>query len=100
MKIPKKLRIGAKRYTVSSVALLRGAKLGEITPYLNEILLAQRNKKRRYTSYEKRYAFWHEVVHGILHAMKSRKVDWRDERFVTAFSVRLETVVQQVKGKV
>jgi hypothetical protein len=39
--------------------------------------------------------FWHEVMHCVLHEMGNPL--WKDEKFVTAFSQRLNQVVYTAK---
>lgn len=39
--------------------------------------------------------FWHEVTHAILHDMEHPL--WKDEKFVTAFSKRLNQVINTAR---
>jgi hypothetical protein len=48
-----------------------------------------------YDKEERSETFWHELTHAILHDMKS-KLDY-DEKFVTAFSQRLDQAINTAK---
>lgn len=86
MKIPKAFKLGNKRWLVRE--LLRGGPVyGRAFPehrVMHVVRFARTPAQRAET-------FWHEVTHAILHDMKHPQ--WDDEKFVKAFSKRLNEVV-------
>lgn len=100
MRTPSTVVIGALRYKVHTLRLLP-------EPYRRDagvikfkerfiFLTTHSHRGRRWTAYQRRLVFWHEIVHGILHDMRRWKLNG-DEKFVHGFARRLEKVVRQVK---
>jgi hypothetical protein len=83
MQIPQSVKIGKRKYHITKTAL-RGATRGRVYPQSAFIELGSDDP----------YVFWHEVTHAILHDMGE---DWRDEKFVIAFSKRLNQAIQTAK---
>lgn len=90
------LTIGGRDYQIHVVKHVQDA-LGEIFYAAGVIELAERCEISgfKYSMAERKVAFWHEVVHGILHEMHYSKLAY-DERFVTRFSELLTAVLKQV----
>ncbi len=96
MIIPCTFKISGRTYTVAQmVQTSKHHPLGRLNPAIKfiTIYVDQDFRKRR----DKHIAetFWHEVTHAILHDMQHPL--WRDEKFVTAFSKRLNEVVHTAK---
>jgi hypothetical protein len=83
MQIPKSIKIGRKSYSVSNVNM-RGQVRGKVYPDVELIELRGNDP----------YVFWHEVTHAILHDMGA---NWKDEKFVIAFSKRLNQAIQTAR---
>jgi hypothetical protein len=91
----KTIKIGKSKYEVVAVTTLP-SRMAEINYATKVIKLASTcgYTKIRYTKKERREAFWHEVVHGILKDMRNPLEG--NEKFVEAFSERLTGVITQV----
>lgn len=96
--IPTSLRIGKKLYTVEfpdhmpNVLVAGNIAFGSQTIKVASRTgrpLRKRSEKARLTT------FWHEVVHGMLHDIGSRKNN--DEVFVQGIAKRLVQVTQSAK---
>jgi len=90
--IPPELKVGRRRYRVLRDRRLSQRLLGEI--HYNAALI--RLTTKRLAREELEETFWHEVVHAIVHDMRSGDVS---ERFVDAFARRLNGVVRQLHFK-
>ena len=86
MKIPKKFKLGRKTFNVRRAPLSRGV-LGQVWPLDGLVAMAQHKRSPK----DEAETFWHEVTHAILFSMNDPR--WRNEKFVTAFSKRLNQVV-------
>lgn len=94
-KLPKEVRVGAKRYAVvRKYANL--SKTGRIDYEDGTIAVATRDSKGiRLSKEEQHEVFWHELTHGILNDMGHPMRD--NERFVTAFAKRLNKAIFSAK---
>lgn len=84
MQIPSSMKIGRKRYSVYTKYKLPRRINGRIYPDAKAIIIGCKSPNEART-------FWHEVTHAILHDMGE---NWRDEKFVTRFSTRLEYAIR------
>lgn len=82
MQIPKSVKIGRRKWSVSKVNMHDAR--GKCIPNMAWIEMGS----------EDPYVFWHEITHAILHDMGE---DWRDEKFVIAFSKRLNQAIQTAR---
>jgi len=89
MQLPKSFELGQQKWVVVSRAVpARGVHVyGRVYPYYGTIVVKYANRPQAQRS----ETFWHEVTHAILHDMKDPH--WNDEKFVTAFSKRLNQVI-------
>ena len=95
MKIPKKFKVGKKKYAVCVTKLLTSPPAnGRIFFGTGVVRLATHSAytNRPLSEGERNTAFWHETVHAILHDMGSRKN--HDEAFVQGMARRLEQIVR------
>ena len=93
-----KLKIGAHVYNAQTVDTLEPPLVrGRINYTQRTILIAKRAGQPRRVRSPKglEHTFWHEVTHGILHSMGSRKM--YDEAFVDELATRIGQVFNQVK---
>ena len=96
--IPTSLRIGKKLYKVEFPDHMRNVLVvGNIAFGRQTIKVAARTGRplRKRSERARLTTFWHEVVHGILHDMGSRKNN--DEIFVHGFAKRLVQVTLSAK---
>jgi hypothetical protein len=96
--LPTSIRIGNTCYKVGLTdALPMSVIVGRISYGDKTIKLAKRSGRplRRRSAKAKMATFWHEVVHGILHDMGSRKE--RDEAFVDGIAKRIAQVIHSAK---
>jgi hypothetical protein len=97
MEIPKKVKVGRVVYSVfrtpviDSVSHLRGY----IRYHWNQILIATHKGGAPRAQEAMAEAFWHEVTHAILYDMQDPL--HTNEKFVKAFSERLNQVVHSAK---
>jgi hypothetical protein len=93
MQIPKSFRLGRKEWAVRPKAVpARGAHIyGQVYPSYGTIVIRYANRQQAPRS----ETFWHEVTHAILYDMGDPR--WNDEKFVTAFSKRLNQVINTAK---
>lgn len=99
MRIPKKMRVGDKWYSVDVVESMR--KRGDMARVFypeQRIEIGTRSNRsgKAFTPAAINNSFWHELVHAILHDMGRETLN-RDERFVTAFADRLSKAVDTAK---
>jgi hypothetical protein len=83
MQIPQSVKIGKRKWRVSRVNM-RNAR-GKCIPNMAWIEMGN----------EDPYVFWHEITHAILHDMGHPL--WADEKFVSAFSKRLNQAIQTAR---
>lgn len=96
MKIPKEIKVGRKWYAVRVLPRAPGPYRGlvrydrqEIHVYKSGLYGARRTPRQRGET------FWHEMTHAILEDMGSSLE--RNERFVTAFSSRLNSAIHSAR---
>lgn len=98
MPIPKTIRIGKTTYLVHRPEKMRASAVrGHIKYSEKHISVAKKCNAtgRRYTPHETAETFWHEVTHGILDDMGHPLAT--SEKFVVAFSQRLNGVIHSAK---
>ncbi len=99
MPIPKEVTVGKTKIKINQPTSLMVGEQGCRGCYDradNEIDIARKDIQGNYFSREeRRETFWHEITHAILHDMKS-KLSY-DEKFVTAFSQRLDQIVKTAR---
>jgi hypothetical protein len=96
--IPTSIRIGKTCYKVECLDRMPSAVVvGRISYGTCTIKIADRSGSpiRRRSEKAKLATFWHEVVHGILYDMGSRKE--RDEAFVDGIAKRIVQVLSSAK---
>lgn len=84
MEIPKSVKIGRKKWHVST-APIQGIVRGKCYPSVALIEVRTSDP----------YVFWHELTHAILHDMGDPL--WQDEGFVRAFSKRLDQAIKTAR---
>ena len=99
MKIPKKLRVGDKWYSVEVVeAMVEKGFMGKV--YYPEqkirIGLANTQTGKKFKPADVHDTFWHELVHAILEDMGYDTLN-RNERFVTGFANRLTKAIETAR---
>lgn len=96
MKIPKQVTVGDNPYTVTAIPAIPKCR-GQVNYKKREISLSKRNEKLEYTYTKAEIAntFWHELTHAILDDMGNKLA--YDEKFVTAFSDRLDKAIKTAK---
>lgn len=99
MKIPKEVTIGKTKIKINQpVSLMVGNKpcRGCFDRSDNEIDVAKKDVRGyKFDKDERSETLWHELTHAILHDMKN-KLSY-DEKFVTAFSQRLDQAIKTAK---
>ena len=96
MKIPNEFKLGKRKYWVFKMGKSRRGLQGSILYGTRRIEVNVPGQ----TDMQIAETFWHEVTHAILEDMKDEdcgKPHWTNERFVTAFSERLNEVVHSAK---
>ena len=94
MKIPTKIKVGKKNYTIHQVRQMQKKGIMGVVNYnAGRIFLATHSNVRgtRFKKEEVADTFWHELTHAILKDMGSKLES--DEKFVTAFSQRLTNAI-------
>ena len=94
MLIPKNFKIGDKRYSVFQYDG-DGGTMGCSMPEIQCIRVRVKKRGQQVPKRVSSETFWHEVTHAILHDMSHPL--WRNEKFVTEFSKRLNEVVYTAK---
>lgn len=89
MQIPQSFKLGKNEWGVAVVPRMRVH--GRTYPDFYAMKVAVNGRRKQNVS----ETFWHEVTHAILHDMKDPR--WNDEKFVTAFSKRLNQVITTAK---
>ena len=99
MKIPKQVTIGKTKIKINQpVSLMVGEQAcrGCFCRASNEIDVAKKDVHGfTFNKAERSETFWHEITHAILHDMKN-KLSY-DEKFVTAFSQRLDQAIKTAR---
>lgn len=95
MMIPYSFKLGDQHWSVHRGYGMDCGKLGKVFYDLHAIQIAVAHKKKMRSDEAQAETFWHEVTHAILHDMGDAKHG--DERWVTAFSQRLNQVVHTAR---
>lgn len=93
MQIPKSFKLGKQEWTVTTHGN-RPYLYGRVHPEYRVVQVCINYTPKRSESALSE-TFWHEVTHAILHDMNDPR--WNDEKFVTAFSKRLNQVINTAK---
>jgi hypothetical protein len=102
MKLPKEVTVGKTRYRVTSpveIICSKDSCRGIVDYDLQLIQVAKQNAYGSYTTAERDETFWHELTHAILDDMGEDKLN-RNEKFVTAFSQRLDKAIRTAKFEI
>jgi len=89
MQIPKSFKLGKQTWGVAVVPRMRVH--GRVYPAFYAMKVAANGRKPEKVS----ETFWHETTHAILYDMGDPR--WNDEKFVTAFSKRLNQIINTAK---
>jgi hypothetical protein len=98
VKIPKRIKVGKTWYDIDQVKHMQSrGKMGATWYDLNLIDIATHSNisGRRFKKEEVSDTFWHELTHAILKDMGSKLE--ADEKFVTAFSERLNNAINSAR---
>jgi len=97
MKLPKKIRVGKRLYTVNQVKKITDGIMGEVDYNRKQIDIATHSSMsgRRFKREEVMDTFWHELTHAILEDMNHPYES--NEKFVFAFSSRLCKAIQSAR---
>ena len=99
MKIPKQVTIGKTKIKIDQPESLRVGKQpcrGCYDRADNSIDVAKKDVRGyKFDKDERSETFWHEITHAILHDMKNQLS--YNEKFVTAFSQRLDQAIKTAK---
>ena len=99
MKLPTKIRVGRRWYSVEVVeAMLDRAVVGNVHYDERRIQLGRTSNTtgRKFKPEEIADTFWHEMVHTILKDMGEHRLN-SNEAFVTKFANRLTEAIQHAK---
>ena len=99
MKIPKKIRVGDKWYSVEIVEAMREKGLMGKVYYPEQKIQIGRNSNRtgrRFKRSDVDDTFWHELVHAILDDMGYDTLN-RNEQFVHGFAKRLTKAIETAR---
>ncbi len=100
MKIPKTITVGKTEYAVQQTKhMQRKGMMGKVDYNKGTITVATHSNVRgiRFKHEQMCDTFWHEMTHAILKDMGSKLE--ADEKFVTAFSERLNKAILSAKFK-
>ena len=92
MKIPDSFKLGRYMWQVVH-AYMPSTIYGRIYPGYKVVQINTHERKPK----QQAETFWHEITHAILYDMGDPR--WSDEKFVTAFSKRLNQVIQTARFK-
>ena len=97
MIIPKTIKVGSTQYKVLFPKEIHKPEpcRGFVSYLTNVIALAKGNGIFNYTKKQKEETFWHEVTHAILYDMDNDL--YKNEKFVTEFSTRLNNAIRSAK---
>lgn len=97
MMIPNSFKLGRVTYRVEQPYTLYLGRLGEVhyTPAIIRVAFAVGQTPKGRTPRQRAETFWHETTHAILHDMGN--LLYKDEKFVTEFSRRLNQVVHTAR---
>lgn len=92
MEIPKSFKVGTKMYWVQQIPRRTSpTSLGAFYPALCTVVVSTHSRRKPRSVEAIGETFWHEATHCILNDMGHPL--WKDERFVTQFSRRLNQLV-------
>lgn len=97
--IPRRVRVGAKQYSIDIVeTMLRKRDMGRIHYDQHRIELGKTSNVtgKRFAPETLQENFWHEMVHAILHDMGRSNLN-RDEKFVQDFAQRLTQAINSAR---
>lgn len=94
MQIPTQVKVGRKPYRVLKIKSATNV-LGRCYPEAQVLHVATQHTERKLPEAKITETFWHELTHAILHDMGHPL--WRDERFVVAFSQRLNNAIRSAR---
>ena len=86
MQIPKSFRLGRNEWLVRHFDRMVLGAVGRCYPQYRVLEVEVHRPQQKVSE-----TFWHEATHAILHDMNDPR--WNDEKFVTAFSKRLNQIV-------
>lgn len=92
MIIPKSFKLGKQTWTVTPRAGGADYLYGRVYPGYRAVQVCVHHNR---STVQRSETFWHEVTHAILYDMGDPR--WNDEKFVTAFSKRLNQVINTAK---
>ena len=97
MEIPKTFRLGRMRYKVLQPDTVPYGRVGDVhyKPGIIRVAWYKKDESEPRSRVQRSETFWHETTHAILHDMGHKL--WRDEKFVTDFSKRLNQVVHTAR---
>lgn len=101
MKLPIKIRVGRKQYSVEVIeAMLRKRDVARVHYDTRRIEIGRMSNTtgKRYSDTQVLDSFWHEVTHAILEEMGRHTLN-NDEKFVTEFANRLTQVIKTAEFK-
>lgn len=90
MKLPRRIRVGRRKYVVEKKAFKPSWARGALHLEDRRIVI-----RPGYSPRQQAESFWHEITHAILHDMKHPL--WRNEKFVEAFSKRLNNTIHSAE---
>lgn len=99
MKLPRKVRVGDKWYSVEVVEAMREkGHMGMVYYPEKKIRIGLTSNKtgNPYKAEQVNDTFWHEMVHAILEDMGRHSLN-RNEVFVTGFANRLTRAIETAK---
>ena len=99
MKLPRKVRVGNKHYSVEIVeTMAHRGRMGDVNHDRKRITIGQRSNVtgRVFKPEDIADTFWHELTHAILADMGMHDLN-NNERFVTGFANRLTKAIQTAR---
>ena len=99
MKLPRKVRVGNKHYSVEIVeTMAQRGRMGDVNHDRKRITIGQRSNVtgKRFKVTDVEDTFWHELTHAILADMGMHALN-NDETFVTGFANRLTIAIQTAR---
>ena len=98
--IPRRIRVGAKMYSIDIVETMhRKREMGRTTYGTGNIQIGTTSNVtgKRYSDIQMSETFWHEMVHAILYEMGNKLHS--DEQFVDTFAIHLARAIRSAKFK-
>jgi hypothetical protein len=97
--IPRRIRVGARQYSVDIVeTMLRKRDMARVYYDNRKIELGQFSNVsgKKFDDDKVQENFWHEVTHAILHDMGEHRLNG-NEKFVVEFSKRLSQAIKSAR---